>query len=395
MDAHEITREELYDRVWSTPLSKLGPELGLSGRGLAKLCERKGVPVPSRGYWAKLRHGKAPKRTPLPERWPVVATLLKGHSRSGDPPLHPIVIGARKHFESGRVTEDGYLKPHKRLVSDIYVSKETLPRALEVANSLYLKLERRKYPVLIAPNGTHFHRPPVDEREKPGRERLWESTWYPLRPTVVYIKGIELGLTFFELSENVKVRHKKGKWVRVTEAPARARRSQWDHDWTSQRDLPSGRLCLWAYSPHGWTQWKEEWREKAPGGLPRKFNAVITTLEREVPNILRQIKKAKHEQELALKRWEAEERERKRREEERRRRQMVKESREELFQIIEAWGEATRVEGFFSDAETRAAALTDDQQKGLLERLARARELLGGVDALQRFAAWRAPDERS
>jgi hypothetical protein len=44
---------------------KVAPEFGLSGNGLAKLCRREGIPVPERGYWAKLAHGKRVKRPPL------------------------------------------------------------------------------------------------------------------------------------------------------------------------------------------------------------------------------------------------------------------------------------------------------------------------------------------
>ena len=62
--------------------------------------------------------------------------------------------------------------------------------------------------------------------------------------------------------------------------------------------------------------------------------------------------------------------------------------------IIEAWGVANQIEGFFEDAERRAAGLADDDRIAVLARLGRARALLGGVDALQRFRSWRAPDER-
>lgn len=52
-----LSRRELYELVWSKPMSKLAQEYGLSDRGLAKLCSRHRVPVPPRGYWAKLSAG--------------------------------------------------------------------------------------------------------------------------------------------------------------------------------------------------------------------------------------------------------------------------------------------------------------------------------------------------
>lgn len=60
-----ISRQELYDLIWERPMSKVAPEFGLSGVGLAKLCRREGIPVPDRGYWAKLEHGKRVKKPAL------------------------------------------------------------------------------------------------------------------------------------------------------------------------------------------------------------------------------------------------------------------------------------------------------------------------------------------
>jgi predicted Zn-dependent protease with MMP-like domain len=50
MDAPErtLSRKELYDLVWSTPILKVADQFGLSDRGLAKICERNQVPVPGR-----------------------------------------------------------------------------------------------------------------------------------------------------------------------------------------------------------------------------------------------------------------------------------------------------------------------------------------------------------
>lgn len=61
-----LTREELFDRVWSSPVATLAKEWGLSGPGLKKLCRRLEVPVPPRGYWARLKAGKAVRRSRLP-----------------------------------------------------------------------------------------------------------------------------------------------------------------------------------------------------------------------------------------------------------------------------------------------------------------------------------------
>lgn len=61
-----LTRQQLYDRAWTTPSDNLARELGLSGRGLGKLCARYNIPVPPRGYWAKKVFGKRVSKPSLP-----------------------------------------------------------------------------------------------------------------------------------------------------------------------------------------------------------------------------------------------------------------------------------------------------------------------------------------
>jgi hypothetical protein len=66
----KFTRAELYDKIWSTPAIKLAEEFGISGRGLGKMCAQFNIPVPPRGYWAKLAVGKPMQKTPLPPSKP-------------------------------------------------------------------------------------------------------------------------------------------------------------------------------------------------------------------------------------------------------------------------------------------------------------------------------------
>ena len=64
--ASRLTRKALYESVWSHPLNAVAAELGISGNGLAKICDRVMIPCPKRGYWAKVQAGKKPAREPLP-----------------------------------------------------------------------------------------------------------------------------------------------------------------------------------------------------------------------------------------------------------------------------------------------------------------------------------------
>ena len=61
-----LSRDELHRRVWSKPVGSVARDLGISGRGLANICSRFEIPVPPRGYWAKLAAGKRAPEIPLP-----------------------------------------------------------------------------------------------------------------------------------------------------------------------------------------------------------------------------------------------------------------------------------------------------------------------------------------
>ena len=61
-----LDRPTLFERVWSVPVDKLAKEWGMSGRGLSKACSRLKVPVPPRGYWARVAAGQRAHRPKLP-----------------------------------------------------------------------------------------------------------------------------------------------------------------------------------------------------------------------------------------------------------------------------------------------------------------------------------------
>lgn len=63
----ELTRKELYDHVWETPIARLAADWGISDVGLAKICKRHKIPRPKRGHWAKKQHGKSVRKTQLPK----------------------------------------------------------------------------------------------------------------------------------------------------------------------------------------------------------------------------------------------------------------------------------------------------------------------------------------
>lgn len=63
---HFFEREELYKLVWTAPVSEVARKLGVSDVGLAKLCRRATIPLPGRGYWARVESGQQISTEPLP-----------------------------------------------------------------------------------------------------------------------------------------------------------------------------------------------------------------------------------------------------------------------------------------------------------------------------------------
>ena len=95
-----IDREELYRRVWETPVSRLAMEFDISDVGLAKACRKHAIPLPPVGYWTKLRHGKVVPKPKLPERDPVDIELNAHRFRSAALPkmrsdVPPISVDVR------------------------------------------------------------------------------------------------------------------------------------------------------------------------------------------------------------------------------------------------------------------------------------------------------------
>ncbi len=66
--SHVLSRQELYDLVWAEPMKTLSKRFGISDVALAKTCRKSHIPVPPRGYWAKLAAGKRVTKLLLPKR---------------------------------------------------------------------------------------------------------------------------------------------------------------------------------------------------------------------------------------------------------------------------------------------------------------------------------------
>ena len=89
-----LSRQQLYDLVWSKPMSSLAKEFGITDSGLAKRCRAVDVPIPYRGYWTRKAAGRDPPRLPFPkyrraEPAPPLAGATEASVTRGDKkPVH-------------------------------------------------------------------------------------------------------------------------------------------------------------------------------------------------------------------------------------------------------------------------------------------------------------------
>ena len=71
-------REELYEKVWKTPVRILAREYGVSDVAIAKTCRKLHIPLPGIGYWSK----KAAHR-PVEPRPPLPVIEIRSQQRTG------------------------------------------------------------------------------------------------------------------------------------------------------------------------------------------------------------------------------------------------------------------------------------------------------------------------
>jgi hypothetical protein len=74
---HYFGRDALYDLVWTAPVMEVAKRLGVSDVALAKLSRRANIPIPGRGYWARVESGQQLDRTPLPSTAKGLPDLLR------------------------------------------------------------------------------------------------------------------------------------------------------------------------------------------------------------------------------------------------------------------------------------------------------------------------------
>jgi hypothetical protein len=308
-DAISLTREELYERVWSEPMSSLSPKFDLSDVGLAKICRKMRIPRPPRGYWARKNAGQKVSRTPLP-RLSVSAdakmrtvTLRAGTVSRGDglaqtdgPTVdqerfeaaksnriavadriqdpHPLVARSIVAFRRAKPDEQGLLKAKGECL-DVRVTLDSSDRAMCILDALLKGLDTRGYPVTIRRTGDNFS-------------------------TTVCIIDEDIGISLVEQVTRIELKDEKRK------------QSVWafrQYEW-----VPTGKLSLRieAWSPGARQSWSDGKQQRVENCLNQFIVGLVVVaeaaraarLEREERE--REYRKAEEERLLKLRRQEEE-----------------------------------------------------------------------------------------
>jgi hypothetical protein len=69
MEEFTFTRHQLYDLVWSKPISTLAKQYQVSGTELRKACKKMDIPLPNMGYWQKIQYNKPVLKIELPTNY--------------------------------------------------------------------------------------------------------------------------------------------------------------------------------------------------------------------------------------------------------------------------------------------------------------------------------------
>ena len=168
MQATKVHREALYREVWEDPISKLAIRYNISDVALAKVCRKLHVPVPPRGYWARIQHGQHVTREKLPKlpngaleeaiispvlvRSRILPDAVIKQKEFENNPSHRISLDLTREMHplvrKTRAAVNGKSTPSdKDLPIDVHVGKSSRERALCLLSTMLFAFEERGFKV--------------------------------------------------------------------------------------------------------------------------------------------------------------------------------------------------------------------------------------------------------
>lgn len=103
----KFSRQELYDLVWSKPMTTLAKEYNISDNGLRKICKKLNIPLPDLGHWQKIQYGKKVIIIPLPKDFKGEETVILNERKEETDNGNNIISEYHKLLKN--ITEDNSL----------------------------------------------------------------------------------------------------------------------------------------------------------------------------------------------------------------------------------------------------------------------------------------------
>jgi hypothetical protein len=280
-----LSRQDLYEKMWSRPAISLAEEFGISGRGLGKICSRFTIPVPPRGYWAKLAAGKHVARIPLPSaKSDVSSEILIQPSLEGPAAALP---------EQVRAEVSAVLKNRDQ----IQVPETLRSPHPTVKRWLDQKKERRKVDQLSGRRGE----PQLDATER-RKLRILSAIFSETEKLGHAVKETH-GAVYFEIGGQ-RLDYKVSEHYRQVQIQLsdEERRRSWNPAIATRTDLePTGELCFeittWISEPIR-KRWRDGKRKKLEEQLGELVAGLIkaAAIEKELEGI--RAEKERQRQEL-------------------------------------------------------------------------------------------------
>jgi hypothetical protein len=348
--ATTLHRNELYKKVWETPISRLAKEYGISGKGLAKICKKLNVPVPPRGYWATIRSGIKLKNSPLPklrkgapeshclnpglynnrrsddlegfsaEAVQLIASVLESPpikvSAQLDSP-HPVVLKTQKNLENKKPKDHPLIKPTRKGCLNISVTPDNLQRALCIADAVVKGIMEKGFKVARDPehySGIHAL-------------ILGEKIYFSINEKVNRIDHVP--------TEKEKKEQKSDHW----------------YTWEKYDYIATGKLNLLIDNSSGY-KLRKKWTDGKTKKVEDKLNDFLVGAIKVADRTI----KERIEAEERKRRWEEERREW---EEERRRRQFEEDRLRELLNHAESWTKSQQLRSYIRAVQEAANKLPD------------------------------------
>lgn len=360
MEKKTFTRHQLYELVWEKPVRQIAAEIGISDVALAKACRKLRIPLPGRGYWAKIAAGHKLSKIPLTSspttpsevafapverkersesdtKVEAVAQSLPAIELSTLNSPHPLTKSVRAALRKQRPDRQGLISAAPVQGLAVSVSPGITERALVIIDTLLAALSKRGLKVREA------------------RKDRWQTE--PER--ILEIEG-----------ETIQLRLREGFRRKQHSEDERAlNRARGDHYPDRFTYSPSGQLVFSIENaPYGMTaRWKEG-RQRLEERLD-EILAAILSLPNEIKEARRkkeQYEQQRHEEET--KRWQA---------------QQIRETRQKRLDELVEESKAYRIHNelldYLSQLEIRAkqsgTGLTAQFEQGLIEARHLAKQL--------------------